>query len=197
MILDRRPALALAGGGVILAGVAVALVARPLWHATHTPHVLGGGVIGADIVIIPAVLGRVSRSFRMTFGLAAVGGGGVLMTFTLLAHLLGSGSSLMEEPSDAAFLGTLGGLMAGGGMVLVATAVLLLREAGTEHVGWAEERTGTGGGAGYVAVCDCGWEGSPRQDPSQALAEAGDHAGRVRPAVRRAERGPSGDPPSG
>ncbi|MFD1538642.1 hypothetical protein [Nonomuraea guangzhouensis] len=183
MILDRRPALALAAGGLMLAGVAVALIARPFWHPMLTPHVLGGAIIGVDVVVIPAVLGRISRALRMTWGLAAVGGGGALALVVLLAHLSRSGAYLIEEASDAGFLGMLGGFVAGGGMVLVGTAVLLLRETDVKHIGWAEERAG--GGEGYVAVCACGWRGSARQDASQALTEAGDHAGTVRPMVRR------------
>ena len=185
MILDRRPVLALAAGGLVLAGAAVALIARPFWHPMLTPHVLGGAIIGVDLVVIPAVLGRISRALRMTWGMAAVGGGGALALIVLLLHLLRSGPYLIEGASDAGFLGTLGGIVAGGGMVLVGAAVLLLRETSVKHIGWAEERAGSGGGESYVAVCACGWQGSARQDASQALTEAGDHAGSVRPIVRR------------
>ncbi|MEV4838736.1 hypothetical protein AB0K05_29825 [Nonomuraea sp. NPDC049486] len=40
MILDRRPRLALAAGGLLVTGIAVMLVTRPLRHQVFTPRVL-------------------------------------------------------------------------------------------------------------------------------------------------------------
>lgn len=189
MILDRRPGLALVVGGSVLAGGAAVLVARPFWHPMFTPDVLAGAVVGVGLVVVPVVLGRVSRAVRMMYGSAVMGGGAVLMAITLLAPLLRPGPYTVRDSTDVAFLGTLGGLVAGGGTVLAATAVLLLREAGVRHVGWAEERGGDGSSGRYVAVCSCGWQGSRRRDPSEALCEAGDHAGAIRPVVRSQEDG--------
>ncbi|MFC5818145.1 hypothetical protein [Nonomuraea harbinensis] len=175
MILDRRPLLALALGGLLVTGIAVMLVTRPLWHQVFTPRVLASVVITAVIVIVPTVLELVPPTVRMVWGLAFVAFGGVAALATALVHLT-RGSPEVLHAEDALSLGMVGGLVAGGGVVLVARAVRLLREAGVEHLGWAEERSGEG----YVPVCACGWEGEPGPSSSQALEEAGDHAGRVR-----------------
>ncbi|GAT65799.1 hypothetical protein PS9374_01443 [Planomonospora sphaerica] len=183
MVFDRRPGLAFAAGALILAGLIALPVVRPLWPPALTLHVLGGAVVAADVVIVPAVLGRVPPALRMTWGSAGAGGGVVLLTSMVLVYLPGADPYLVETASDASYLGLLGGLVAGGAVMLMATAVLVTRNGRAEHVGGIEERAAredgvTGGG--YVAVCDCGWEGSLREDSSQALVEAGDHASRVR-----------------
>ncbi|MFD2348548.1 hypothetical protein ACFSTC_02845 [Nonomuraea ferruginea] len=114
MILDRRPLLALALGGLLVTGIAVMLVTRPLWHQMFTPRVLASVVITAVIVIVPTVLELVPPTVRMVWGLAFVAFGGVAALATALVHLT-RGSPEVLHAEDALSLGMVGGLVAGGG----------------------------------------------------------------------------------
>ncbi|GIH76112.1 hypothetical protein [Planobispora longispora] len=47
------------------------------------------------------------------------------------------------------------------------------------HLGWVESS-----GTEYVAVCECGWRDTAREEATAAFVEAGNHAGRVDLQVR-------------